>query len=149
MNGENPTESDLNEMLEELRVLLPGSQLLTAFLVMLPFNSGFNQIIQIDKWIFMATFIFSVASLILFTAPAVQHRLMRPLRNRLKFKQFASRQMIAGAIALSFALVLGADLVMSVVFGHLVGNTITAFVAFIICILWWLLPVIWKSRGFI
>ncbi|MDO8370128.1 MAG: DUF6328 family protein [Candidatus Nitrotoga sp.] len=149
MSEENFTDSDLDEMLNELRVLLPGSQLLTAFLIMLPFNSGFNQIIQIDKWIFMATFIFSVTSLILFTAPAVQHRLMRPLRNRLKFKQFASRQMIAGAIALSFALVLGADLVMSVVFGHLIGNTITIFVAFIICILWWLLPVIWKKRRFI
>lgn len=97
----------------------------------------------------MATFIFSITSLILFTAPAIQHRLMRPLRNRLKFKQFATRQMIAGAIALSFALVLGADLVMSIVFGHLLGNTITTFVAVIIIILWWLLPAIWKRRGFI
>ncbi|MDO9100928.1 MAG: DUF6328 family protein [Candidatus Nitrotoga sp.] len=140
---------DLNEMLTELRVLLPGSQLLKAFLIMLPFHSGFKQIIQTDKWIFMATFIFSITSLILFTAPAIQHRLMRPLRNRLKFKQFATRQMIAGAIALSFALVLGADLVMSIVFGHLLGNTITTFVAVIIIILWWLLPAIWKRRGFI
>lgn len=83
-------------MLTELRVLLPGSQLLTAFLIMLPFHSGFKQIIQTDKWIFMATFIFSITSLILFTAPAIQHRLMRPLRNRLKFKQFATRQIDRG-----------------------------------------------------
>ncbi|MEO6422273.1 MAG: DUF6328 family protein [Candidatus Nitrotoga sp.] len=140
---------DLNDTLSELRVLLPGSQLLTAFLIMLPFNSAFYQIIQTDKWIFMATFIFSIASLILFTAPAVQHRLMRPLHNRLKFKLFATRQMIAGAISLSFALVLGADLVMSVVFGHFVGNTIATFVAIIIVFLWWFLPALWKGRGFV
>lgn len=71
----------------------------------LPFSSRFRQIIQSEKWIFLATFFCSVVSLTLFTAPAVEHRMMRPLRNRIKFKHLASRQMLIGAAALSASLV--------------------------------------------
>lgn len=51
-------DGDLTEILNELRILLPGAQLLTAFLITLPFNSGFRQIVTAEKWVFMATFIF-------------------------------------------------------------------------------------------
>ncbi|WP_449406233.1 DUF6328 family protein [Massilia phosphatilytica] len=91
----------MTEMLNELRILLPGAQLLNGFLIALPFTSGFRQIVQLEKWIFMATFLCSLSSLILFTAPAVQHRLLRPLEDRMHFKDVASKQMLAGAFFLS------------------------------------------------
>ncbi|MGC5083434.1 DUF6328 family protein, partial [Escherichia coli] len=83
----------LSDLLNELRILLPAAQLLTAFLITLPFNSGFSQIVESEKWIFLATFCCSLTSLVLFAAPAVQHRLLRPLRDRSRFKTLASRQM--------------------------------------------------------
>jgi hypothetical protein len=89
-------ETDMTEMLNELRILLPGAQLLNGFLITLPFNSGFREIVEVEKWIFMATFFCSLSSLILFTAPAVQHRILRPLDNRPRFKNLASKQMLAG-----------------------------------------------------
>ena len=144
--GDEPHEApeeddgDLTEMLNELRVLLPGAQLLNAFLITMPFSAGFSQIVQAEKWIFLATFICSLSSLILFAAPAVQHRMMRPLRDRTHFKNMATRQMLVGAFALSLALVLGASLVVSEVFGQLLGIVIAAAVALLIAILWWWVP---------
>lgn len=139
-------EGDMTEMLNELRILLPGAQLLTGFLIALPFNSGFQGIVQLEKWIFMATFLCSLSSLILFTAPAVQHRVLRPLDDRMRFKNVASSQMLAGAFFLSLSLVLCASLVIAEVVGHLVGLGVAAIFASLILVLWWLFPWTWKKR---
>lgn len=133
-------DGDLTEMLNEVRVLFPGSQLLTAFLISVPFMSGFSQIIQSEKWLFMATFICSLASLILFAAPAVQHRMLRPLRNRADFKDMATRQILIGVVMLALALVLAASLVVSEVFGHALGISVATGVACLIVVVWYWLP---------
>lgn len=137
-------ETDMTEMLNELRILLPGAQLLNGFLITLPFNSGFQQIVQYEKWIFMATFLCSLSSLILFTAPAVQHRVLRPLDDRQKFKNGASRQMIIGAVFLSLALVLCANLVTAEVIGHPLGGVVAMLMSSLILALWWISP--WWRR---
>lgn len=140
------SDNDLSDMLTELRVLLLGAQLFTTFLMTLPFNTGFRQIVQSEKWIFLATFICSAISLALFTALAVQHRIMRPLRDRARFKSLASVQMLIGAAALSGALVLGVDLVIAEVFGHALAIVVASMVAALILVLWWLLPLSFKKR---
>jgi hypothetical protein len=94
----------------------------------------------------MATFLCSLSSLILFTAPAVQHRVLRPLDDRMRFKNVASKQMLAGAFFLSLSLVLCASLVIAEVVGHLVGLGVAAIFASLIVVLWWLYPWTWKKR---
>ena len=137
---------DLTGMREEIRILLPASQMLTAFLILLPFNQSFSEIRQSERWIYLATFIASMISLVCFSAPAAQHRLQRPLRNRVRFKSFATRIIIVGMIALSVALTLAAELVVSRTFGHRLGVVVAALVMLLIGILWWLLPLLRKER---
>lgn len=144
--GNGHDESDMTEMLNELRVLLPGAQLLNGFLIGLPFNAGFREIVQLEKWIYMATFLCSLSSLILFTAPAVQHRVLRPLVDRVHFKDVASKQMLAGAFFLSLSLVLGTSLVIAEVVGHSAGIGVAAVFASLILALWWLYPWMLKKR---
>lgn len=139
-------ETDMTEMLNELRILLLGAQLLNGFLIALPFASGFRQIVQLEKWLYMATFLCSLSSLILFTAPAVQHRVLRPLEDRMHFKDVASKQVLAGAFFLSLSLVLCSSLVIAEVIGHLVGLGVGAVFASMIFSLWWLYPWFWKKR---
>lgn len=140
-------DGDLADMLGELRVLLPTAQLLSAFLVAVPFAPGFQAIVQAEKNVFLATFMLSVASLVLLISPAVQHRLMRPLRQRAQFKRCASRQMLAGAALLAAALVLATQFVLSMVLGHGVGNAAAGAVAGLIATMWLLLPLLWKARS--
>lgn len=142
-------DGDFSDMLSEQRILLPGAQMLTAFLIILPFNGGFKQIVQTEKLVFLATFVLALMSLVLLSAPAIQHRLMRPLANRARFKRVATRQIVAGAFTLAIALILATNLVISEVFGNLVGIAMGATVAtFILCV-WWLLPAYLKRmRGY-
>jgi len=139
-------DGDLTDMLGELRVLLPTAQLLSAFLIAVPFAPGFRSIVQAEKNVFLATFMLSVASLVLFTAPAVQHRLMRPLRQRANFKVRASRQMLFGAALLAAALVLATQFVLSEVLGHTVGNIAAGIVGLLIGAMWLLVPLSWNRR---
>jgi hypothetical protein len=138
-------DGDFSDMLSEMRILLPGAQMLSAFLVILPFNEGFGKIVHAEKLLFLATFFFSLTALVLLSAPAVQHRVMRPLRDRARFKRIATRQIVAGAFSLAIALVLGTDLVISEVFGPLVGVVMAAIMAVLILCVWWLLPA-WLKR---
>jgi hypothetical protein len=146
VHGDLREDGDLSDMLSELRILLPGAQMLTAFLIILPFSGGARQIVQGERMVFLATFFFSLISLVLLSAPAIQHRLMRPLISRERFKRVATRQIVAGAGSLAFAFTLGTNLVISSVFGKMVGNCASASMAALIVCLWCILPMYLKRR---
>ena len=136
-------DGDLSDLLSELRVLLPGAQTLTAFLVILPFNTGFNDITNVERGVYVITFLCSVLSLVLFTAPASLHRLQRPLRDRDAFKTIATRFIIAGLVPLSVAIVLASQLVISEVISDVrMSWFVASGVAVTILGLWWVYPVL-------
>ena len=55
-------DRNLQEMLGELRVALPGVQVLFAFLLVVPFNQRFVDVTSIQKTIYFATLLFTTAS---------------------------------------------------------------------------------------
>lgn len=146
MRGDLRQDGDLSDMLSELRILLPGAQMLTAFLIILPFNSGGKEIIHAERIVFLATFFFAITSLVLMSAPAIQHRLMRPLMSRERFKRVATRQIVAGSFSLALALILGTNLVISTVFGKFFGNSASATLAVLVIFLWCILPMYLKRK---
>lgn len=145
--GGDDDDGDLTDMLGELRVLLPSAQLLSAFLITVPFSSGFAATVAAEKGVFIATFMLAVASLVMLSAPAVQHRVIRPLIDRAHFKRLATRQIIFGSVALALALVLVTQLVLSAVFGHRLGIVAAGSIAVLIVLLWWVLPKVYRARG--
>jgi hypothetical protein len=138
-------DGDLTDLLGEIRVLLPAAQLLSGFLIAVPFAPGFSRLVGSEQHIFLATFIFSLISLVMLSGPAIQHRLIRPLRDREQFKVIAGRQVLAGAVALAAALVLVTQLVLSAVMGDTLGNIAAAALGTLIAVVWWFLP--WWLRG--
>ncbi len=139
--------NDMSEMLQELRILLQGAQVLTAFLVVLPFSAGFAAIADAEKWVYAVTFLSSLTSLILFSAPAVHHRLERPLQDRIAFKDFASRMMVVGLAPLSLALVLATQLVTSEVVGEWPAAGLAALMAAFLASVWFVLPLVRRRRA--
>lgn len=140
-------DGDLTDMLGELRVLLPSAQLLSAFLITVPFNSGFANIVAAEKTVFLATFTLSILSLVLLSAPAVQHRVIRPLTDRAGFKRLATRQIVVGAVLLAMALTLATQLVLSTVFGHGIGIVFATLTGGLLLLLWWVLPKVLRAKG--
>jgi hypothetical protein len=135
-----PEAGNLSDMLQELRVLLQGVQVLTGFLIILPFYQAFPTLSSTQHAVYLATFGCALASLIIFSAPAAQHRLEWPLRDRARFKEFSTRMTVIGMIPLSLALILGADLVVTQVIGEVYGILAAALATVAIAGLWWLFP---------
>ena len=137
---------DLGDLLEEVRILQQGAQMLTAFLILLPFSAGFVKIGVIERRIYLATFLAAVLSLVFLSAPAAQHRLERPLVDRAQFKDAATRTVLVGLGCLSFALGLATLLVISEVLGALAGTLAALLVAGCLATLWWIIPIRRRRR---
>ena len=134
-------QGDLSDLLSELRVLLPGAQILLAFLIILPFESGFAKITDVERWVYAAAFLAALLSLVLFTAPAVQHRLHRPLVNREKYKDRMNALIVTGIGSMTVALVLIAHLVITHVFPSVQWGLYSAgAVLVVIGLIWWIMP---------
>jgi hypothetical protein len=138
-------DTDLGDMLQEMRVLIQGAQVLTAFLVILPFNQGFEQVDEAEKWVYLTTFLCSVTSLVLFSAPAAMHRVIRPLRDRERFKDISTRLLLTAQVFASLALALAVQLVVSQVLGLTASLLAAGAVAVVILALWWVLPLVLKK----
>ena len=59
-----PPDEDLTDLLSEIRLLLPGTLILVAFLIALPFNSGYTRISRLDNAVYVALFICAMISLL-------------------------------------------------------------------------------------
>ncbi|HZH99401.1 MAG TPA: DUF6328 family protein, partial [Fimbriimonadaceae bacterium] len=138
---------DLSDLLQELRILFNGVQVLTGFLVVLPFTDGFKKLGRTDSLVYMCTFVFGMLALIFFAAPAAQHRLMRPLPDRRKFKNFATWMAISGLVPLSLCLVCSAYIVANVVLGSVAAVIVPGTVLLFIAALWWAIPMSRKARS--
>ena len=146
LDDERTGDGDLGDLLSELRILLPGAQTLTAFLIILPFNGGFGRISAGEKYVYIATFLCALISLVLFAAPAAQHRLQRPLLDRERFKHRANSFVVAGLFFLSLALILAAQLVLAEVLQQVWPAWGAAgAVGLLIGAVWWLIPL--RARG--
>jgi hypothetical protein len=140
-------DRDLDHLLQELRILLQGSQLLTGFLIGVPFTAGFGRIDPAEKWVYLATFVLATTSLVLFSAPAAHHRIERPLVDLARFERFAIRMTLAGVACLSVSLVLGSQLVIVAAVGRAASVLVAGVVGALVAFFWWLLPLARAARG--
>ena len=101
------------ELLNELRVALPGVQILFAFLLIVPFSNGYDRITAFQKDVYFWTLVATVLSTACLIAPTAAHRLRFHQRDRAWVIETASRLAIAGlaflALAISGAVLLITD----------------------------------------
>src|SRR6478672_7072526 len=76
-DGKNAPD-DLSDLLEETRILLPGTQIFAGFLITLPFQSRFEKLTATQRDLYLVVFVTIILSLICFIMPAAYHRVARP-----------------------------------------------------------------------
>jgi hypothetical protein len=94
----------LSELLQELRVAMPGVQLLFAFLLTVPFAQRFAQVDSFQTNLYLATLICSALASVFFIAPTAYHRIMFEQRDKPNLIRTATRLAIFGLIALALAM---------------------------------------------
>src|SRR5438309_6046704 len=76
-------DRELIELLNELRVALPGVQVLFAFLLIVPFSNGFPRMTSLQRDVYFVAFLCALVSAVLLIAPSIHHR----LRFRAQYKE--------------------------------------------------------------
>jgi predicted membrane channel-forming protein YqfA (hemolysin III family) len=139
-------DRELIEFLNELRVVLPGVQVLFAFLLTVPFANRFSRITDTQQQVFFAVFLCTTAATALLIAPSAYHRLRWREYDKEQMLRTSNRLAIAGMVFLSLALVGATFLVADLLFHAAAAAISTAAVAVFFAWFWWGLPLTRKLR---
>ena len=127
-------EREHGELLQELRSLIPGAEVLFGFLLAIRFTGEFGDLDDTERYVYYVTLLSTALALVLYLAPAVYHR----VRFREGDKEFllrkANREALAGSVATAVALTGALFLVTELVFGK--PEAVVASLAFFVFIAW-------------
>jgi glucose-6-phosphate-specific signal transduction histidine kinase len=131
---------ELIELLNELRVALPGVQVLFAFLLAVPFANGFPQLSQTGRDVFFAAFVATALSTALLIAPSSYHRLRWRQHDKERMLVVSNALTIAGLTCLAVAITCAVYVITDFLFHTTWAAVFTALVAAAFLLLWYGLP---------
>jgi hypothetical protein len=138
-------DRELIELLNELRVTLPGVQVLFAFLLIAPFSQGFDRVNDLQKYAYLAALVFTALGSALLIAPTPYHRIRFRERDKEAMLQFANRLAIGGTVCLALGISCALFFVTDFLFRSPVPSLVTALVAGTIALSWYGLPLFRKA----
>jgi Family of unknown function (DUF6328) len=133
-------DRNLIELLNELRVTGTGIQVLFAFLLIVPFNSGYERMSRFDKVDYFVALLCIAVAAVLLIAPSVHHRLLFRQRQRAFIVGTANVLAIIGMAFLAVGLTAILVLIGNVVFGEAAAITVGVFAACVVSALWFAIP---------
>jgi Family of unknown function (DUF6328) len=137
---EQRLDRNLSELLQELRVALPGVQVLFAFLLAVPFQQNFTEITSFQEKTYFATLLCTAISAALLISPSAYHRLTFRYQQKQHLVFLANRFTIAGLGFLALAMTGAIMLITDVMFGAVATVVTTTAAATMFVTLWYLLP---------
>ncbi len=144
-SGRDETEDErldrnLGELLQELRVALPGVQVLFAFLLAVPFQQNFTKITSFEKDVYFATLLLTATSAVMLIAPSAYHRLTFHFQHKRRLVFLANRFAIAGLAFLALAMTGAIMLITEVLFDPAMTAITSALALTMFVVFWLLLP---------
>ncbi len=140
-------DRELIEFLNELRVALPGVQVLFAFLLGVPFTQRFAQTTALQRDVYFMTFLAAAASTALLIAPSVYHRLNWRQGDKEHLLVVSNRMAIAGTAFLALAITGTVFVVTDVLFESLSAAILAGGTAAFFGWFWYGMPLIRRARG--
>jgi len=131
---------ELIELLNELRVALPGVQVLFAFLLAVPFANGFPKLSPTDRDIFFVAFIATALSTILLIAPSSYHRLRWRQHDKERMLAISNVLTIAGLFSLAVAITATVFVITDFLFHRTWAAAFTAMIGALFLVFWYGLP---------
>ena len=133
-------DRELIELLNELRVALPGVQVLFAFLLAVPFQQGWERVTDVQRIAFFLALMGAAVGSILLIAPTSYHRIRWRAYDKEQMLQTANRLAIAGTVSLAVGMTSAILLVTDIVFDLRVAVAVTIAVAILFAWFWYALP---------
>ncbi len=134
-------DRNLDELLQEIRVAIPGVQVLFAFLLVVPFQQGFTKVTPFQERVYFVSLLCTAIAAALLISPTAYHRMTFRRQQKHKLVPLANRLALAGLAFLALAVTAAILLITDIVFGA--TETVVATTTFVFgfyAIFWFLLP---------
>jgi hypothetical protein len=139
-------DRELIELLNELRVILPGVQVLFAFLLTVPFSNGYSRITDLQRDVYFIALLCAAVATILLIAPSTYHRILFRRGEKRQLLEAGNRFTISGTVFLALSMCASIFVITDVLYQIPTAVTvaIVSFAGF--ASVWYLLPV-WRRRN--
>jgi hypothetical protein len=138
-------DRNLSELLQELRVALPGVQVLFAFLLAVPFQQNFTKITGFQEKVYFATLLLTAISAVLLISPSAYHRMTFRMQQKDDLVFLANKLAIAGLTFLALAMTGAIMLITDVLFGTAATVVTSVLALATFAVFWAALPL--QRRG--
>jgi hypothetical protein len=139
-------DRELIELLNEVRVALPGAQVLFAFLLVLPFQARFADLTDLQTDLYAGALMASAAAMALLIAPSSYHRInfRRPMKQGMI--RWANGLLIGGMALMAIGVTLAVALVIDIALGDVAAVVLSSATAVWFAWFWFVIP-LWRRRG--
>jgi len=144
---ENEADHQLDELVQELRLVLPGATVLFGFLLSVPFSARFDLLNTLDRVVFIVAFLSASLALVFLLAVAGYHRLRGTPYDKHLMVRTSSRQAVAGLASLGMSLLACVFLVADFVYGTVLAMVVAVPLGGGAMWLWFGLPLMRRFRG--
>jgi hypothetical protein len=134
--------------INELRLVLPGVQLLFGFLVTVPFTAKFSTLSLASRHAYFAAFLSATLATAFLVAPAVYHRMhwRRNVRDKERMFRLCNRLAIVGIVLLAVAMIVSMAVLSTMIFEPALAWLLTIAAAGVFGWLWFGLPLFYRER---
>jgi Family of unknown function (DUF6328) len=138
-------DRNTSELLTEVRVAAVGIQVLFAFLLIVPFNTGWKSVTSFDRYDYFVTLLLIAGATALLLAPSIHHRILFRQHRKPYLVELGSKLLIAAMVLLTLGLSGILVLISNFVFGGLTAALVGAIAGASIGWLWFVVPLRHRS----
>jgi predicted aspartyl protease len=140
VNAPSRLDRELNELLQELRVIQGGILLLVGFLLVIAFSSGFQRVTDFQKVVYYLTLLDTGLAAIVVVAPVVHHRMAFRRHDKERVIVRGNAQILVSIFLVAIS-ILGIEvLITDFLYGARLTVIATVALVAVTVVLWWVLP---------
>lgn len=144
--AESKQDRELIELLNELRVALPGVQVMFAFLLAVPFQQGFENATDTQKGALFVALICTAIATAFLIAPSSFHRIQWRAHDKEKLLVISNGLTIAGLVFLAVAVTAAVFLVTDYLFRGPTSTWVTTGIGVLLAVLWYAIPLYRRAK---
>jgi hypothetical protein len=143
---EERADRNLSDLLQELRVALPGVQVLFAFLLTVPFTQRFDSLSEFEKDLYFGVLISVALATVLLVAPTAGHRILFRRQQKEFIVSLSNRLALAGLLLLAISMTGAIALISHFIFGTTTAVISTIVMAAAFVGFWFFGPIVRRSK---
>ncbi|MDQ3680065.1 MAG: DUF6328 family protein [Actinomycetota bacterium] len=144
--GYERADRNLAELLQELRVALPGVQVLFAFLLTVPFTPRFESLTAYQEKLYFGTLLSTALTTALLVAPTANHRMLFRKRDKEYIVVISNRLAVAGLGSMAFSMCSAVLLISDFLFDAATPVVATSGAGMVFAWLWFVRPLLRRNR---